>query len=86
MRSILWDYPFQEVDFFDEDMQETLEYIQTILAKRNAKKAHKKRHQTRGKAKASKKKSKTVAEQVATPPVDTQDAMDVVDMCELRIM
>eukprot|EP01032_Pedospumella_encystans_P012557 gene12557-14521_t len=84
MHSILWDYPFQEVDFFDEDMEETLAYIQAILTKRKAKKAHKKRHQTRGKAKTTKKKSKTAAEQVAAPPVDTDEEMDVV--AELRIM
>jgi hypothetical protein len=84
LRSILWDYPFIEVDFFDEDMEETLEYIQAILAKRNAKKAHKRRHQTRAKVKTSTKKSKTDVEQAATPPVENQELMDVV--AELRIM
>lgn len=79
LRSILWDFPYREARFFEDDMEEFHEYIKEQIRMRKARRNHKKRHQTRSKKQNSKKKAKveTAHPLVATPPGDEENHMEI---------
>ncbi len=66
LRANIWDYPFGNAAFFDEDFEDDHAEIREEMERRQSRKIHKKRHQKRSKKKGN-KKPKTENETAAAP-------------------